>query len=455
LEKSRLDKKLAWDYGAMQIQMQNYPKHVATLVDRIPLILDQQPFEGIVTHSGQLHYYFADDCSTPFKANPQFNHWVPLTGPGHVVVARAGERPRLIAHVPEDYWYEPVVFDNPFWQHEFDFVRATTEEEVVRELGSVSNLAFIGESTSFAGKAGFQKGAINHELIENRLNWYRSYKTEYEVDCINEAMRLAAIAHRAARNCFEEGGSELDIHYAYVQSMRHLDCDLPYESIVALDEKGAFLHYTKKRDNVTGNVLLLDSGASFHGYASDITRTWTTESADPLFCKMRDDLDELELKLCAMCKPGVDYLNVHEEAHRLIGHLLSDAGVFKIDGDQAFERGLTRPFLPCGVGHFIGIQVHDVSGRQIAPDGGSKMPPDYYPFLRTTRTLEKDHVITIEPGVYFIEMLLREHRSGSSRDAFDWALIERLKSHGGIRIEDDLVVTQNGTDNLTRPVLPE
>jgi Xaa-Pro dipeptidase len=122
-----------------------------------------------------------------------------------------------------------------------------------------------------------------------------------------------------------------------------------------------------------------------------------------------------------------------------------------VRGDDAVEAGLTAPFFPHGLGHFLGIQVHDVGGRQKAPEGGVVPPPRQYPYLRTTRTIEEGHVFTIEPGLYFIEMLLRPHRSGPKAGLFDWKLVDQLAGHGGIRIEDNILVTKSGGRNLTRP----
>jgi Xaa-Pro dipeptidase len=117
--------------------------------------------------------------------------------------------------------------------------------------------------------------------------------------------------------------------------------------------------------------------------------------------------------------------------------------------------GLTRPFYPHGLGHFLGIQVHDVSGRQAAPEGGIKPPPAEHPYLRTTRTIETGQVFTIEPGIYFIPMLLRDLKASAHANDVDWTLVDALTPMGGIRIEDNLLVTPSGHRNLTREHLPE
>jgi Xaa-Pro dipeptidase len=437
------------------LEFRDYPQHIETLRQRLPAILSGLPFSGIVLHSGEPHFYFADDQAAPFHTNAHFAHWTPLPGPGHAVIVEPDKQPRLIALIPEDFWYEPVAIGNPAWIGQFDFRAVATEAELLHELGGVAHLAFVGESQGFAARAGFGSMAVNPEVLVHRLNWHRSYKTAYEVECIRQATEMAAAAHRAARDAFYQDASELEVHYAYVRTLRQVDANLPFESIVAMDEKSAYLHYVNKRKSDSGRVLLVDSGAAFQGYASDITRTWTKDTADPVFRQMLNDFCRLEQTLAASVRPGLSFLELHENAHRAIGELLSRVGILRVDGEEAFTRGLTQPFFPHGLGHFLGIQVHDVAGRQLDPDGTMKMPPSHYPYLRTTRVLEPGHVVTIEPGIYFIEMLLRPMRSGSDQDAIDWNLVDRLKHHGGMRIEDNVLVTSDGSTNITRPLLPE
>ena len=115
-----------------------------------------------------------------------------------------------------------------------------------------------------------------------------------------------------------------------------------------------------------------------------------------------------------------------------------------------------RRFFPHGLGHFLGIQVHDVGGHLADPDGRRAPPPKAHPMLRSTRTLEPGHVLTVEPGVYFIEMLLDGWRNGteSRRDAINWEAVDALAPYGGVRIEDNVLVTDTGPRNLTREHLP-
>ncbi|MEM1182219.1 MAG: M24 family metallopeptidase, partial [Acidobacteriota bacterium] len=113
---------------------------------------------------------------------------------------------------------------------------------------------------------------------------------------------------------------------------------------------------------------------------------------------------------------------------------------------------LTRTFMPHGVGHQLGLQVHDVGGHQSAPDGGQTSPPDDH-VLRNTREMGPGHLLTAEPGLYFIPMLLDAVRSGEQSGHVNWSLVDTLIPCGGIRIEDDVLCTDDGFEDLTRDLI--
>lgn len=430
-----------------------YAAHLAERQRTTAAALADCGFDALLVSSGTPLSYFADDQDAPLHETPHFAHWLPLRGPHHLLLVRPGERPRLVRYAPEDYWYEEAPLGAPFWLEHFELREAASRERCWELAEPRGRVAYVGDEPEAALAAGVASDALNPAMLVARLDWERSAKSAYEVECIEEAARIAARGHRAARAAFESGDSELEIHLAYLAACACAEAELPYPSIVAHDEKGATLHYTGKRNRREGRVLLIDAGARHMGYCSDITRTWTRAGCDPLFRELVTRMDALQQELCARIVPGLAYAELHRAAHLLIGALLHEIGLLRLDGEAAFELGLTRPFFPHGLGHFLGIQVHDVAGRQSAPAGGTTPPPAHSPFLRTTRTIAEHQVFTIEPGLYFIEMLLREHRAGPSAKHVDWPLVERLRPFGGIRIEDDVLVTAAGHRNLSRPHL--
>jgi Xaa-Pro dipeptidase len=130
--------------------------------------------------------------------------------------------------------------------------------------------------------------------------------------------------------------------------------------------------------------------------------------------------------------------------------LLLSADVITCEADEAMETGLSSVFFPHGLGHLLGLQVHDVAGLAQNERGGEIPRPQGHPYLRLTRVLEPGFVVTIEPGLYFIDMLLESARGDERGRHIDWSAIERWRPFGGIRIEDDVVCTSSSPLNLTR-----
>ena len=151
-----------------------------------------------------------------------------------------------------------------------------------------------------------------------------------------------------------------------------------------------------------------------------------------------------------MVRPGVDYKDIHMQAHRNAGEILQKFGVINVDAETAVKERITSTFFPHGVGHYLGLQVHDVGGFSKNAEGETIPKPEGHPFLRLTRVVEKNHVFTIEPGIYFIDTLLADLKKGNAAKHVNWSKVDSFRKFGGVRIEDDLVVNDGGHENLTR-----
>jgi len=125
--------------------------------------------------------------------------------------------------------------------------------------------------------------------------------------------------------------------------------------------------------------------------------------------------------------------------------------VINVSADHAIDTALTSVFYPHGIGHLLGLQVHDVGGLQRDPAGGVIERPYNHPFLRLTRKLEDGFVVTVEPGFYFIDQLLEEAKQKPLGRMIEWSRVAQLRKFGGVRIEDDVVAVPGGHENLTRP----
>jgi Xaa-Pro dipeptidase len=420
-------------------------------------------FEGIVLHAGSTSVYHADDLAVPFRSVPHFARFTPFPGPDHLLVLRPGRRMRLALVVPQDYWEEPPTLleqpsgpERPDALDDFDVAVAPSFEAAAVLAGDLSRCAYVGSSPAAAARLGIPLEAVEPRSLLAGLDWHRGFKTAYEVACIREANRIAARGHAAARKRAAEGRCEREIHAAYLEATGALEGETPYPNIIAWDDRSSILHYQRKRTSPPdpGHSFLIDAGARYAGYASDVTRTYTRPGAHPLFVRALDEMEALQQRLVASVEAGGSFVQLHAAALLGVASILCELGVLRVDAAEACERKLVLPFLPHGLGHHLGLQVHDVGGQQLGRTGEHRPPPPEHPYLRTTRDLAARQVVTIEPGLYFVPRLLEPYRSGESRLDFDWTLVDALVPCGGIRIEDDVHVTEGGPENLTRPFVP-
>lgn len=427
-----------------------YADHLRTLTQRADEALARGGFDHLVVPSGSLHYQVFDDRDYPYAVNPQFKAWLPLTRvPNSWLVYTPGRRPQVIFHQPRDYWH--VVPDAPsgWWVEHCEIHLIRTPDEALALLPDPSRSAILGEPQSALGAY----VPNNPADVLQYLEYHRAYKTPYELALMRQAQQSAVRGHRAAEAAFRDGRSEFEIHMAYCAAVGQDANELPYGNIVTLNEHGAVLHYTdlQRQAPTPLRSFLIDAGASAHGYASDITRTYAADPGSE-FQALIDAVDAAQQRLGRNVRAGVDYRQLHLDAHLALMGVLKDAGVLTVSPETAVATGVSAAFFPHGLGHPIGLQVHDVAGFAASDRGGRIARPDGHPYLRMTRTLEPGMVVTIEPGLYFIDMLLDDLRQAGRGGSVDWARVEQFKPYGGIRIEDEVVCTDDAPENLTRPV---
>ena len=242
--------------------------------------------------------------------------------------------------------------------------------------------------------------------------------------------------------------SELDLHLHYLRQTKQDSTQTPYGNIVAFGSNAAILHhvhYGREVDSTPDQSLLVDAGANYMGYASDITRTTVrgTSQAAQDFRALIAGLDAMQVELIAEVKPGVAYEALHNLAHTKLATLLVESGLCTGRAEDLRSAGITQAFFPHGLGHSLGLQVHDVGCRLVPPS-------DQNPFLRNTSTITEGQVFTLEPGCYFIDALLSPLRETAAKSMISWPTLAALQPFGGIRIEDNLVVSATASINLTR-----
>ncbi|WP_427980091.1 Xaa-Pro dipeptidase [Agarivorans sp.] len=429
-----------------------YTHHIEQLQQRVAKLLAREGLDALIIHSGYPLRTFLDDQHYPFKTNPHFKHWLPLTEHPHCwLVINGVDKPKLIYHQPSDYWHKTADDPAGFWLDSFDIEIMKNPQDIEPFLPAQrQRCAYIGEHPELAEALAI--GERNPESVLSFLHYYRAYKTDYEIDSIQEANHRAVKAHLVAKELFFAGASEFDINLAYLSCLGKSEYSLPYANIIAMNENAAILHYTalsaKKLAEKQHHSMLIDAGAECRGYAADITRTYPYRKG--LFAELIDEMDKLQLALVAELKPGLRYTDVHLKAHRQLAKVLVDFEFVTCSASAAVETGITRYFFPHGLGHHLGLQVHDMGGFMQDDSGEVQAAPEHHPFLRCTRILEPSQVLTIEPGLYFIASLLAELAESDHSRLINWPRIDEMRRFGGIRIEDNVLVSEQAPINLTR-----
>jgi len=423
-----------------------YGDHLRETMARADRALAAGGYDGLIVGSGSQRTLYLDDSTYPFKPNPRYRSWLPDASPDCFVVYRPGNRPRLVFHQPDDYWYLPPALPEGYWVGHFELVVVRSPAELRQQLGANGRWAVLAEP----GSATEGLGDYDPPAVTSELDYARASKTTYEVECMTLATAAGVRAHRAAKQAFRAGASEYEIHLTYCRAADAREEELPYNNIIAFGRHAAVLHYQvlDHERPADAKSFLIDAGAQHAGYACDITRTYAAAPGE--FQDLIRSLDATQQKLVDRVRPGVDYREIHLEAHRSIAGILVSHSIVTGTPEAAVESGLTAVFFPHGIGHLLGLMVHDAGGFMAGTQGGTHPKPEGHPYLRLTRNLESGFVVTIEPGIYFIDSLLGQARADARRRAIDWRRVDALRPFGGIRIEDNVLAQAGAPRNFTR-----
>ncbi|MFZ8933700.1 MAG: Xaa-Pro dipeptidase [Bacteriovoracaceae bacterium] len=420
----------------MKLIDQHY-KNLNPLFDKIFNLYDT-----VIISSGTEKLYAFDDQNIPFRCNPYFSYFFPfISDSGHFLLLDKSGNKSLFINKVDDFWhkhddYQPSAEVSNYWS--VDFFKDT--ENLYKHFKS----NFKGK-VALISNQGIDGFDYNPQALLDIINESRFVKTEFEIDCIKRANKKAVKGHIAAKKAWKEGCSEFEINLRYCEAANLSGPELPYENIIGLNENASFLHYHGKNHERPKQRLsfLIDAGATHLNYHSDISRTYGNDDMD--FKNILFQLERVQLSICESVKAGVDFVELHKLAHQKIAELLNYTKVIDLNSSEIFKQKLTNYFFPHGLGHSIGLNVHDVWGNDPEKDSRKE-----FPFLRMNRVLKSGCVITIEPGVYFIKSLLDDLKKGPYRNNVNWKLVDKLKKCGGVRVEDDILVTEKGHNNLTR-----
>lgn len=296
---------------------------------------------------------------------------------------------------------------------------------------------------------GMAAGGARTEALRETLMHVRRPKDESEIERMRRAVAASARGFAAAAAMLREGLSERAIQIELeAEFFRGGGERTAYGTIVGVGSNAAVLHFSPG-DRVTrkGDVVLIDAGAEVGRYSADVTRTYRVGGWDGFARDLYAMLLDVQVRAVDSCRAGVEWRDVHLAAARGIAAGLASLGILRGSADSLVERDTHALFFPHGLGHLLGLGVRDASGYL---PGRTRSTRPGLSMLRTDLPLEPGYVITVEPGVYFIPPLLTSAANREKhRDAVAWERVDGLLDVGGIRIEDDVLVTAGDPDILT------
>ncbi|MFO7852122.1 MAG: aminopeptidase P family protein [Bacteroidota bacterium] len=293
------------------------------------------------------------------------------------------------------------------------------------------------------------------ELIKAVID-QRNYKKPEEIEEIKKAVDISVDMHRTAMRMVAPGVTEAEITAAVNHVAESVGARMAFPIIATINGQTLHNHYHGNTLE-SGQMFLLDAGAEVEsGYAGDLS---STIPVDPHFTEVQKQIFNISLDshntAIDMLKPGIPFKEVYLESARVIVRGLKDMGLMKGNVDDAVSNGAHALFFPCGLGHMMGMDVHDMEdlGEVYVGWGGQPKPTQFgIKSLRLGRKLEPGFVLTIEPGIYFIPELIDQwQETGNNKEFINFDRVNEFRNFSGIRNEEDILITDTGYEILGKP----
>jgi Xaa-Pro aminopeptidase len=378
----------------------------------------------------------------PFRAHPEY-YW--LTG-----LQRSGG---VLAFDPREGWVHfvrPVSDEERLWEGAIGGVEGEDVADLPAWLKARAGRRVAVLGSPVEGVEGDGELAV---ALRERLDALRRPKDAAELELLARAVTATAAGHAKAREVIRPGASERQVQIELEAEMFRQGADaVAFGTIVGVGSNAAVLHFQPGGRIVQpGDLVLVDAGGEVAGYAGDVTRTYP--AGDRFTAKQQAIYDLVlaaEGAAIAKCQIGTEWRDVHRYAASVLALGLRDLGILRGEVEGLLESEAIALFFPHGVGHMVGLGVRDVGGR--AP-GRGEVQRYCGARLRVNLPLEEGFLMTVEPGLYFVPALL-DHpaRREQFRQAVDWAVLESWRSVGGVRIEDNVLITAAGPRVTTRAI---
>jgi Xaa-Pro aminopeptidase len=405
--------------------------------------------EVVLVGAGEpIHVPGRADITYPFVAHSEYYWLTDRNRPGGV-----------LAFDPGEGWFDfpaPVTVADRLWSGAADHdSESPTADELpawLKDGDRARRAVWLGVPSPAVPAVG---GDQRTERLRLQLSAARRPKDAVELERMRGAQRATRAAFARVAEFLADGVTErraqIELESA---AFRHGAAAMGYDTIIGSGPNAAVLHFMPTdRIMRRGELVLIDAGAQQLGYVSDITRTFCVGG---VMTQIQQELHAVvraaQRVAIARVAPGVEWRDVHRDAALTIADGLAAVGILRAraDGSESLvESGAVGLFFPHGIGHLVGLGVRDAG----EPLYERRHEPPPYPNLRIDLPLEPGMVVTVEPGVYFVPALLQDpERRARHRDEVDWDRVDRMLGFGGIRIEDNLLVTADGHEIITADV---
>uniref|UniRef100_A0A8C2WA96 Xaa-Pro dipeptidase n=1 Tax=Cyclopterus lumpus TaxID=8103 RepID=A0A8C2WA96_CYCLU len=433
------------------------------------------PQSVVLLQGGEQKQRFCTDTDLLFRQE-SFFHWAfGVTEPDcyGAIDVDSGKSVLFVPKLPESYatWMGEIFPKEHFKEkYAVDEVQYTCDiADVLSNLRPAALLTLRGQNTdsgsicreaSFEGISGFK---VNNTLLHPVIVECRLVKTDMELEVLRYTNRISSEAHKMIMKNVKPGQKEYEMeslfqHYCYTKGgMRNHSFSFVVVKLLTgadiMGNNSSILHYghagaPNEKTITDGDMCLFDMGGEYYCYSSDITCSFP---ANGKFTPDQRAIYEAVLKssrtVMAAIKPGVKWSDMHRMADRIHLEELVAIGILNGSVEDMVKVHLGSVFMPHGLGHLLGIDVHDVGGY---PEGVERIDEPGLRSLRMGRLVQERMVLTVEPGIYFINHLLDQAQANSAQSCFlNNQVLARFRGFGGVRIEDDIAVTADGIELLT------
>lgn len=454
----------------------DYSMHVQHRRTALSKFLEAHPeaatnASALLLHGGVEVDRYDTDTQYAFRQESFFQHLFGVREPGCAGFLDVQTRtsvlfvPRLSAEwelwcgdrKPLAYFKAHYKVDDVFYMDELCAVLAekyaVEQLYVLQGVNNDSGLSTVTTSTF----DGIERFRVNYTDLHPVLVACRFVKSDKELELLRFVNALSSQAHVAVMQSIRPGKMEFHaeaafLHHCYSHGGARLHA---YTCICGSGHNASALHYGHAgapNDKVLedGDIFLCDMGAELHGYASDITCTFPVNGTfSPDQRMIYEGVLKAHDAVLAAIKPGVSNVDLHLLSHRVLTQHLLEHGLFQNGTvDELMDHEISAYFYPHGLGHVLGLDVHDVGGF---PVGHVRSTKKILQKLRFVRPLEPNVVFTVEPGCYFIEAQLQDVLANPVTAKFiNQEMLARFRGTGGVRIESDVIVTATGVENMTK-----